>query len=147
MINKDFLMGYGAGKASGGGGSENPNRVQVITGTVGHPWGDFTNDEISELQIALSNGNASAVLTFTDNENEYSNILYSASPDDVAIFGFCKPAIDAVLELMLAPYNTGLSGALYFDSSGERDFSENIVNVPSTITIYWHPMPQPQDSQ
>lgn len=143
MINKDFLMGYGAGKASGGGGSENPNRVQVITGTVGHPWGDFTNDEISELQIALSNGNASAVLTFTDNnENEYSNILYTVSPDDVAIFGFCKPAIDAVLELGLAPYNTGLSFAYYFDSSGTSDVLENIVNAPTTLTIYWHPMPQ-----
>lgn len=141
----------------GGSGGGNPNRVQVIEGTLANPLGEPTESlSIVVLALEIINGNASATLEFdyimngdTLHLSSYLNGQIEVNPDYwVYRLYFMYNAISDSLNmgafaLWRYTIDEGFTlNALYAQDSGfVFDLSENASLVPTTLTIYWHPMP------
>lgn len=152
MNINDFIL---AGKLAGSGGSGgNPNSVQVITGTLAEPWGDFENGE--ELYSAIKSGNASAILALDISAlsmglDEVSGYLYSGAKTEHYVAFYSTNASFNLGALAMA-YNA----AIFYSVDGSEDSSNLEAQVgsdyhdlgtyanliPTTLTIYSHPMPE-----
>ena len=133
------------GESMGGG---NPNSVQVITGTLDNPFGDVN---LTELENAINNSSASFIMEL-----------------DLSILAISTPAPLASSPIQLvSPYivasqfriddNGELTNAIYasWNSSNRElhsawanyggainDMCDYASQIPTTLTIYWHPMPE-----
>lgn len=125
---------------SGGG---NPNSVQVIEGNGANPWGDVSPRDLYE---AILSGNANAKLLMSSEYGVFNqNIL--AILDDLRVEGCLVNG--AVAQGYTARWASN-SGALSVlkqisieDGSGSIiDLKNFASNISTTLTIYWHPMPE-----
>lgn len=130
-----------------GGGGGNPNRAEVITGTLENPFGDV---DPAELAQALINGDADAALSFAA-EGETWTLDASADEDrGWIIFYF------AAQSLSVREYQSNAFANATYDY--EEDHAELFVDpvvrtegassaadvdteTECTLTIRWHPMP------
>lgn len=150
MINKDFLMGYGAGKAFGGGGID-LNHAQTIDGTLANPWGDMTTDEIHALSKKLAHGNASIYhlrIFFSGTEYEeidYADLLGGQTGTMEFSFAFVNANAVFAVYVFYDDYNGNyyrLTSA-YMQYNGEIiDLSEYAETLETTLVIEYHPMTQ-----
>lgn len=140
-MNRDFLYGYGAGKASGCGGG-NPNTVDTVTGTLADPWGGL---DFFDLCEAVYSDTATAMISFDASALGYGRI-----------FGYLIPTSDTELIMtgadldlnlnqntsyLLEWLNGQLHKAYTQDSGTILDLSAYASVIPSTLKIIWHPMP------
>lgn len=152
-------------------GGRNPNRVQVIEGTVNLPWPGI---DMVDFWWKLKNGEASAKAVFNINGILEEGVLFARGrPEDGVYYILGSGAGDE---------NTpsALSGVLYLNifweilprgtSDGEQDIvlvenafsvqentvinyiytedkemSDFILSVPVTTTIIYHPLPEGQE--
>ena len=132
--------------AEGGGG--NPNSVQVITGTLDAPWGDV---DLTELASAVYSSNASFVMELD------LSILGITTPVEIA-----SSPVQLTSNLAASLFRVNDSGelanAIYVSwvlTAGNELHSawanyggaitrmtDYASQIPTTLTIYWHPMPE-----
>ena len=150
MSLRDLLFA----KAGGGG---NPNRVDVIQGTLANPFGSMTPDEVASLQADLRFGGASAILEVDGTPigaalfsaaifaygagEEIGAFLSFVEPTDVSCFAANWTIIfgDSGAE------SYSLDDAAYISGTSEEltysPLNAYASSLPTTLTIYWHPMP------
>lgn len=140
---------YAKNKFGGSGGS-NPNRVQVITGTMDDMPPAFVMwDDQNEFKNALLNGDAHAVITIdgtalglpliTNNP-----VIYREDYD--MLFTDIVVGIDSYFVMMwLVTKITGGTKPFQLivmsDGVSIEVPTSEYANVFITLTIYWHPMP------
>ena len=129
----------------GSGSGGNPNSVQVITGTLANPFGDV---DLEELETAFDNGGASmtiivdatvigqgvfprAVMNWT---SEYSFTLSS-------VRGYTTELVSAALVIWDSDTGNVSVATMYSGATG-TDILSYAASIPTTLTIYWHPMPE-----
>ncbi len=135
----------------GGGGGGNPNRVQIIEGTLANPWGDVG----SELCEAIIDNNANAWLLVDASALGYGEITYPILADTGTLRA-CVTAIGACgcNDSEAEWYETDtvgvyrLSFAYNVIADPESDPQVVVLNLeeyaeylPTTLTIIWHPLP------
>lgn len=141
QTTEEQLMLAVAQKLAEGGGGGNPNTVQTITGTVGNPWGDVDYDE---LMTAIKSGDASAMLDFTFNQIPVS-LRLSATEEIYGTTAQILPVSNIYLAASATwhgsnPIEVYMVGT---DTSNEIiDASATVKDIPSTLTIIWHPLPE-----
>lgn len=133
------------GESMGGG---NPNSVQVITGTLANPWGEEYSRAPFEAMIL---GNANAMITIDLSELGAFEItapvyLFGTGQDAVIVSsGAVMGAGASVANAYTINWNV-VSGALIYagiNTDGEgTDIASIASQIPTTLTIYWHPMPE-----
>lgn len=143
---EEFFLNEAAKSISGGGGGGNPNRVEVIQGTLANPFGDV---DIVDLFDKMLNGNASA------------NVEIDASALGLGIFppvligvdnyfycvGLSSSSVSTIGESFLINWSR-VTGSLDFaamwpQGGGEgTDMSPYASLVSTTLTIIWHPLPE-----
>lgn len=147
MSLKDILFA----KAAGGGG--NPNRVEVIQGTLAEPFGDFDKGE--ELYAAIDNGNASAKISLdlTALQMGLDSVwgwLYKGATN-THYYSFFTGGTEFGLEGLSLGYDM----AIFFPLDSEEQpgelraqvgadyivLNEYASLIPTTLTIIWHPLP------
>lgn len=149
-----YAMGRKAGGGSGGGG--NPNRVEVISGALGNPYGDV---DVVALAQELQIGDADVTLAFSAESKSW---MLTGEVDDVdedsdyALIMFRYADFETKQQSERARFNAACVG--YETEEGETTFYEEpFVRVNSsstattydvdedtacTLTIRWHPMPE-----
>lgn len=141
------------GESMGGG---NPNSVQVIEGTLESVWNDLSTEDASRFDEAFNQGGASAQLV-CDLSNfgvgdavKLSAYFVDASPLPTIEFGtlYITNTPHSALEVdfvWTSDSGTGthikLLNIARFLNNEITDMSEYAPLVPTTLTIYWHPMP------
>lgn len=155
MSLKDLLF-----LKAGGGGGGNPNRVDEIGGTLANPFGDMTLSEISAFLNAACDGNASANIyidasiiqtgtyliggLYADGAGEQlhfargyegSDNVGVVNADWVATYNGMGPESFMITEASYTVYDKTEETATY---TNLFDYAEHL---PTTLTIYWHPMP------
>ena len=140
------------GESMGGG---NPNSVQVIAGTLDNPFGDV---DISELILALENNGANAVLNADITAIGYTGIVL---PLAVAVYGdagilatYSSDIVFEKLTIAQAYYNYDFEDNFILNKADQvvgdydnHEFTATDIKsyaslIPTTLTIYWHPMPE-----
>lgn len=131
-------------KNSGGGGS-NPNRVEVIQGTLANPFGGIN---VSELFLALSNGNASAKILIDASVIGVENVppVFITDNDEVGFvvtggYGASEVLYEAYI-IIWGPVTGNCSMAVIYTGDVGSDILSYASLIPTTLTIYWHPMPE-----
>lgn len=144
MSLKDLLFA----KAAGGGGGGNPNRVEVIQGTLDNPFTGWTKAEYGEFLDAYYDGNASATMSVDATVIGYAEADLVLEPFYVEpSFSFCTIGNDGAIALTVSyfgnfeeiPLLATASG--YTTADGVIDFREYASLIPTTLTIIWHPLP------
>lgn len=124
------------------GGSENPNSKQVITGTIGAPFGEIS---VLDFGAALQSGNASAMLTFDASAlgfDTYTQPMYSLVGDSYIHSGGAGIGSTTSLCNMAAWTINGELYEVYLEENGTiTDISLYASVITTSLTIYWHPMP------
>lgn len=128
------------------GGGGNPNMVQTINGTLANPFGDMTQAEWGAFQDAYYTGNASATLELDATVLGLDDPVYLVlNPwSNEAHFETCTIAEDgaACAEVSyLGAYPVTLNVARYYYEGTVMDFTAYASAIPTTLAIYWHPMP------
>ena len=132
--------------ASGGGGGGNTNSVQTITGTLENPWGDV---DFAKLKAGLINGDADARLRFDATALGFEEYIqpitcYSNDSAFISSFAILTPYVMAN-EIVWDSTTGGLEIALVFTDDSVVDLVAYASLVPSTLYIFWHPMPADSD--
>ena len=134
------------GESMGGG---NPNSVQVIEGTAEHFWGDLDFDVLCN---AIINGNASAIIVLDLTVLSLGSLKLSINASTTTSD---RCAMDAMYAIGSA-YNLTNAARGYWEPSRDNYISFNMYasdgtgtditsyapQIPTTLTIYWHPMPE-----
>ena len=139
-INKDFLMGYGAGKASGGGGG-NPNYTETITATLANPFG--TADKYVEYRHAYY-ANRSATASLTADVSALGFVQEINNPIDLCTFEGCAVNSDDTSLAYVITFSTetgDITSGYVVQDGVITDLTQYASLIPTTLTIYWHPMP------
>lgn len=151
-INDFILAGKLAG--SGGGGGGNPNSVQVIEGTGNNVLPNWNITEWNELTDAVANHNATVIveldLSALGLTNPYSanylsettGIMYAS---DAGFYLGDNPSITeaAAVTIVWGSDLVTLSSLAFYDGNTVTDLSSDYFSViRTTLTIYWHPMPE-----
>ena len=139
------IESYLLGKKAGGGGGGNPNSIQTITGNLNNPFGSIDK---AELAHAIATYNASAEITFDTSALGVQALFHQWLNVDDNNFQLNGAVIYAELSASQA------YSAIWTESTG---YSLNLANmmmggviteiinyadyIPTTLTIYWHPMP------
>lgn len=148
-INKDFLLGYGAGKAAGGGGGGNPNAVFEFESTLQNPFGPFytmmdqradtVNGEI-EVDASIL-GFEDPVRLLVDNTGAERIFAYLMSfedgiPNGIAIEWWIS------YDSSMPDYATlTLLYAYYYVDGVAQDMSDSLDLFPTVLRVFTHPMP------
>lgn len=130
-------------KVEGGG---NPNRSETYTGTLYDPWGDYSVAELATLYDEISARNASMILVLDASALGITQPVpllmgaYSNTFEGAAASG----SLESLSAAIIVAYSK-ISGELDFcvtyasDGTG-TDISAYASQLPTTFTIYWHPM-------
>lgn len=121
-------------------------QTQIITGTVENPFGNMSYDAISKLCSDMALGSASAKFEFDASALGFSTYLqpmwtyndgeiHSVGTDITASSSLCN-------EMRWDDYGDGwLLGKAYLEQNGViTDLKQYASLVPSTLTIYHHPI-------
>ena len=145
----------------GSGSGDNPNSVQVITGTALNPFGDMSAADVSYLQLCVTEGNATAFLdidaSLIQEDAHIQGYLYATGAGEQLIFSVVDESADHI-------HSFGLDWIIYYEASAAtsyelyessyliydkdegvatlQDVSAYLSLLPTTLTIYWHPMPE-----
>ena len=118
----------------------NPNYTQTITGTAAAPFGDVDFDT---LALALKDGNASATMVCDASalgEGNITGFLHSTG-NSITMDGANITSVASEAYMAQWIYATTLSN-FYTEKDGViADVKEYASAIPTTLTIYWHPMP------
>lgn len=144
------------GESMGGG---NPNSVQVITGTMASVWDDLPIEDgnrfaelfrqggvsaqmvgdltaLGESEIKLSTCNS--FITTQDNSNIASIVFGNLRLNNPPFMAF-----ETIFSWELTSNGYIKAVGIYSYINGEViDISEHASQIPTTLTIYWHPMPE-----
>lgn len=138
-----LLMEVAKTVAEGGGG--NPNRVQTVTGTLAEPFG---NVNFSELMSALSNGNATAVISFVFSGQNVELFLKKSDGFDAINGTYCEITDSNYLgaDVFWYPtpldYSVGYARAVGSPTGQIVDLAAMTSGIESALTIIWHPLPE-----
>lgn len=128
-------------KAINGGGSGNPNSMQTINATLENPWG--TNELASQYMTAYANGDVDAVLEFDATALGFgvlNNPIDTSTIEGCSVDGVSSLAYS--ISFSYASDTAGdLLGAFVVQNGNITDVYQYANLVPSTLTIFWHPMP------
>lgn len=128
------------GESMGGG---NPNSVQVIEGTLANPFGDIAMDE---LQAAVISGNATAILEFNASAlgfgTQKTALYYYGDEELTASYAGLTPAFSVAYYLRWNSASGDLEYAYVEEDGTVTDVKTAAASLPSTLTIYLHPMPE-----
>lgn len=125
----------------GGGGGTSGNYVEVIEGTLANPWGEVN---IPDFYNALYIGNANATLNATLGEQTVLMNLRTELGYLVAAYALVDDTVStsacamAVWDWSNIPNITSARLLMGGDVTNLIDMANA---VPTTLTIYWHPMP------
>ena len=142
----DDVIDLLANKIEPGGGG-NPNRVQIITGTLANPWGDVglqTLAEASPLAVSVS-------LDIVGESIPIQFEVFDGLSVAIATVGTLdKPGFKAhtIQQLIWASGTTesifpkGFSCRAYNSETGETvDMTQEYASFASQVKIIWHPLP------
>lgn len=132
----DMLL---AKKIGGGGGSGgNPNTIQVINATLANPWG--SNELAEQYQTAYESGGASAVLEFDATALGFGILI---NPIDENTLEGCESdgSVAYCMSFSVGTYRGDINSAVVVVSGTATDMKQYASMIPTTLTIYWHPMP------
>lgn len=142
---------------SGGG---NPNSVQVITGTLDNPWGVAGVGEVNPdtLVAALNSNNANAIVEVNGTTLGFGIVNCSVEPLDdhfhitacnvkddsasafEALYDYTEA--DTMHDWSLIMANALILRADDYPTASITNLDEYASTIPTTLTIYWHPMPE-----
>ena len=132
-----------ASKLAGGGGGGNPNTIQTVSGTAANPFGNI--DKVA-LNAALLSNQATVKM-------ELDFTVLGAGTVSAYIKGVDTSRYDNAFELSVGDAFVKSAGSMSWDDDGnilmlymsQGDTSTNIKsyasNVPTSMTIIWHPLP------
>lgn len=126
---------------NGGGSGGNPNTKQVINATLANPWG--SNELAEQYQTAYESGGASAVLEFDATALGFgvlNNPIDSSTLEGCSIDGVSSLAYSISFSYDSATAGD-LLGGFVVQNGNIMDVYQYANLVPSTLTIFWHPMP------
>lgn len=143
----------------GGSGGGNPNRVQVIEADFSLPTGSIDGASVNPdvLAAALASNNAHAILNVDASVLGFGVLSFPLiSLDDHFTVASAEVAADSALGLnaiwdyttsnaqhdwsLVQAYMLSLPGGSYPTATID-DITEYAAMFPTTLTIYWHPMP------
>lgn len=135
-------------KVSSGGGGGNPNSIQTYTGTAANLC-EMTFAEYEALNNAVNNTNgAHFEITLDVSALAGSTLIIKASSISTREAYGMKFMYADLFNQLCANGDIGFgSGELRVDALisyvlGEiNDMTEYVEYIPTTLTIYWHPMP------
>lgn len=142
-------------------GGSNPNRVQVIQGTLENIFDNIPYYVLSDFGNYLLNGTVSALITIDGTDlgydlitiPVYANVAYSNAifADGVSYYvgesGNVKPPVLSVVIQWVWQSFFSLEVASVVTWANEStvsvvDIKPYASQIPTTLTIYWHPMPE-----
>lgn len=139
------IESYLLGKKAGGGGG-NPNSIQTITGNFNNPFGSIDKARLAE---AIVLHNASAKIFFDTSALGVPGI-YSQWLSADGDYNFYLNGAEIYAELS----NSQAYSVVWTESSGYSLVLANMLMggvitetinyadyIPTTLEIYWHPMP------
>ena len=140
-------------KAINGGGGENPNRTETIIGTLAGVLPNWTESEWRDLTLAMQSHNASVVVVIDTSAiggGEFGGDIRSINVStafynnvDIRVGGD-SPQITGAESAQFAWGDGKVIGAnavVYYEGAWTILPNEYGSLVPTTTTIYWHPMP------
>lgn len=151
MNINDFIL---AGKLAGSSGSGgNPNSVQVITGTANNVLPNWNNSEWNALTVAVANHNATVIVELdlsAVGANPYSANFLSETTGIMfeTYAGFDLNGNPSINEANTAAIVWGsdlvtFASIIFYDGNTFTELATDYYSViPTTLTIYWHPMPE-----
>lgn len=123
----------------------NPNSVQVIEESLANPFGDVN---LEELITAFNTGGASMFITID------ATVLGQGVLPDVPIswssdYGFNASGVtgttselSSALLINWSSIDGTLTFAVVYTGASSTDIESYSSQMPTTLTIYWHPMPE-----
>ena len=140
-------VSYAMGAKAGGGGGDNPNYVETITGTLANPWGgvdvaDLASDVIANnatvyMTVSFSGLTRTFLVDFSEYESNNSTIFISACTIDAnEIIAYAATWTGAVFENFMSAAGTVTDGLTITNYSAYGEY------VPTTLTIIHHPLPE-----
>lgn len=149
-VNKDFLLGFGAGKAQGGGGNQNVETT--INGTMEDPFGDYS---ISDLATGLLNGNMSASISFDGTPIGIPGTIFfpllAAYSSKYIIYGVQGSVASAKhdhgsagITMSAVVYwhkDTGFEFAVMNVGGVDTDLSAYAPMIQTVLKLIYHPLP------
>lgn len=130
------------GESMGGG---NPNSVQVITGTLANPFGDVN---LAELITAFNTGGASIFIAI-DATVIGQGVFPDAPMNWTSDYGLSITGVTGntseLLRAALINWSSidgTLTYAVMYTGASGTDIESYASQMPTTLTIYWHPMPE-----
>lgn len=128
-----------------GGGGENPNYVQTVTGTLRNPWGNVGDIDIKELSTAITPRikEATAYIDIDAtalNFGHIYSILTNYSLQKIAAQGAdIASTVDKSNAFTSEWSNNGvLLSANAFAGGNIMDLLSYADSLPTTLTIVWH---------
>lgn len=141
-------------------GSGNPNRVEVIEGTLDTAFGNMSLTELEELHSAVDNGNASAIITMDlssimggdyylplplicggAGENFSIEYSYISNSEIASLYACWWLRYDDSRPYLFTFEDAYQVSGRWEDSIEPQDITSYASLIPTTLTIYWHPMP------
>lgn len=135
----------------GGGGGENPNTVEEISGTLNAIFGLYTSTEISELSASIYNLEATAWLDIDGTAlslGHANGYLYGSVDNHFTFVGFIyDEELTEGSAIRISWGNSGdLTSALYVELSegtySPSDMSPYAISLPTVLTVIRHPLPE-----
>lgn len=132
------------GESMGGG---NPNSVQVIKGTAAVPFGIYA----ASIEQGLANGNCSGKIELDGTALGLGTITLNLRSNSGGIQADALSVGTSNCDGTYVVWASNLDFAILIacvfvaDTEGPTvtitDMSEHASQIPTTLTIYWHPMP------
>lgn len=126
------------------GGGGNPNSVQVINGTLADPWGEGFDGVDFADNLADNNITAYIDITYGGQTNRayfYAFVGYIIAGQ--AIVDTTLTDVDAFMLSYAVGQTPDLRAANLLHAGNILILSDEADNIPTTLTIIWHPMPTP----
>ena len=128
-------------KFDGGGG--NPNTQQTIVGNVANPWGDV---DYTQLVAALASGDAHATIAFEFNG---MGVMMPLASNGYNVYGSAATIGEDVASSLSAVLKWHSTGPIAIAKAITGGQLQNMISytprLVSSLTIYWHPMPEGGD--
>ena len=120
------------------GGGSNPNRTQILTGTVADIWTQLSESDLGDIFHALQRGDATVILEM-DTAGLGYGIIYQYLYYAFETSGSNEGGIANYIRWMDG--DGTLVKAYVFQQGETLDMSPFADYVAVTATILWHPMP------
>jgi len=133
-------------KAGGGGGGGNPNYVETIEGTLFSPFGNHTQDE---LLSGIDAGEITTILTVSLGGKEYTipgqrnaKVLSFSRLIRLDV-GTGSTSYMAAVSITYQPKGFNTTTSSYYSSGSWTIIeTEDAKEIPCTLTIIHHPLPE-----